>query len=105
MRRRLRRSILAAAVFILAGIGGVVGGHVTDKFTPAAVAFVVLLILGALGALVLDHLSGGTETAETPGASVTPSVDARRAHAVQIGDHNVQINQGDSPDGELRPKS
>lgn len=98
LKRRLRRGLLASAVFVLAGVGGAVGSHVTGKFTPAAVAFVVLLILGGLAALVLDRLSGDAAVQEThAGASASP-IDARWARAVQVGDHNVQINQGDTPD-------
>lgn len=93
----LRRSMLASAVFLLAGLGGAVGGHVTDKVTPAAVAFVALLILGALVALVLDHLTGERETAEPPDRSAALIVDARWAHAVQIGNQNVQVNQNEPP--------
>ena len=93
MTRRLRRSILASAVFILAGIGGAVGGHVTSKFTPAALAFVVLLILGGISALMLDRLTGDGGAVKTPDARAGPFVDARGSQAVQSGDHNVQINR------------
>lgn len=92
MSVRLRRSVLAAGVFILAGVGGTVGGHATGKLTPATVTFAILLAVGGLAALMLDRLSGKDETERPPRARVRPSVDARWAQAVQIGDHNVLVN-------------
>lgn len=93
MKRSTRRSLLASAVFILAGIGGAVGGHVTDALTPAVVTFSAILLLGALAALVLDHLNEAKETDEVPGDRTTPqAVDARGAAAVQVGNHNLQVN-------------
>jgi tetratricopeptide (TPR) repeat protein len=58
MSVRLRRSLLALCVFILAGVGAAVGGHVTTKLTPTALIFVAILIIGGLAALLLDRLSG-----------------------------------------------
>jgi hypothetical protein len=98
MKRRTRRGLLASAVFILAGIGGAVGGHVTDKLTPAAVWFAVLLALGGFVALILDRASDRKETTNTPDDRAAPSVDARGAGAVQVGDHNLQINQKELPE-------
>jgi hypothetical protein len=105
MSRRLRRSMLASAVFILAGVGGAVGNHITDKITPAAIAFVALLILGGLVALAFDHLTGNEKAADLHDAPVAPSVDARWAKAVQIGNHNVQINRDELPktEGQVKP--
>jgi hypothetical protein len=96
MGRRWRRSVLASTAFILAGIGGAVGGHITDKFSLAAVVFVVLLLLGGFVALMLDRLSGNGEAADADDNDAVSHVDARWSRAVQVGDNNVQINQGES---------
>ena len=92
MSRRLRRSLLTACVFALAGIGGAVGSHVTGRVDSAAVAFVVLLMVGGAAAAYLDWKS----EAKRPRVTVpSAAIDARRASRFQIGNNNVQINQGD----------
>ena len=92
MSRGLRRGVLASFVFIIAGIGGAVGNHVTGKITPTAVVFVILLIIGALAAVLLDRVASSGASKESQATPGMHSVDARGSNAFQIGDHNVQIN-------------
>jgi hypothetical protein len=84
MSLRLRRSLLALSVFILAGVASAVGGHVTGKLTPAALIFVGVLAVGGLAALCLDHLGGKDGEGELPVTSEGSVFDARGVRRIQI---------------------
>jgi hypothetical protein len=111
MSRAVRRSVLTAAVFALAAIGGAVGNHLSHRLDAAAISFLVLLLLGTGAAVWLDrlnststtrsanpHLSSSSRKRDQSGGGASENnVLIKRGKGSQIGNGNVQINSFGSP--------
>jgi hypothetical protein len=78
MSRRIRRSMLTAVVFVVAGIGGVIGNHVTKAIQPVAIAFVALLVVGGAAAFWVDRLTDSTDHQPGETSSYPPDTSDRR---------------------------
>lgn len=86
----------AAAVFLVAGLAGVAGNHITGHVTLALAVFVILIVAGAVITYVLDRKATSRTESDTQEGIVDGredgTVNLRGAQGVQIGNHNRQQN-------------